>query len=108
MADNTTLPAAGGGDTVRTVEREGAKPVTLPAQRQTSIKTETVSIDVGGERGPADSEQIVSPLFPMPVEDPAVRINATYTAQMAAMAQASAGGAGFYPIELPNFLVGVQ
>lgn len=51
MADNTTLPAAAGGDTIRTVDR-------------TTSKTQVVGLDIGGEPGP---ESIVTPANPLPV-----------------------------------------
>ena len=51
MADNTTLPVGGGGDTIRTVDR-------------TTSKTQVLALDIGGEPGP---ESIVTPANPLPV-----------------------------------------
>ncbi len=51
MADNTTLPVGGGGDTIRTVDR-------------TTSKTQVLALDIGGEPGP---ESLVTLANPLPV-----------------------------------------
>lgn len=57
MTDNTTLPAGGGGDTIRTIDRSQNIPETQ------SSKTQVVALDVGGENG----EVLLSPTNPLPV-----------------------------------------
>ena len=53
MADNTLLnPGSAAGDTIRTI------------QRTSTVKTEVVQLDAGGELGP---ESLVGPLNPLPV-----------------------------------------
>lgn len=52
MSDNTTLPAGGAGDTVRTIDRAG-------------VKTQVTQLDWGGEAGP---EQLVVLANGLPVQ----------------------------------------
>lgn len=54
MADNTTLPIGAGGDTVRTIDRAGAK-------------TQVIQLDMGGEAGP---ESLVTPANPFVIALP--------------------------------------
>lgn len=51
MADNTTLPSASGGDTIRDIDRGTAK-------------TQVIALDAGGEAGP---ESLASAQNPFPV-----------------------------------------
>lgn len=52
MSDNTVLPSASGGDTIRTIDRSLDNP---PG----AAKTQVVTIDTGAEAGP---EQLVTSL----------------------------------------------
>jgi hypothetical protein len=98
MPDDVTLNQAtvGVGDKVRAV------------LRSTGTKTQVLGIDVGGEQTAGAPEQLVSDTYPMPINDPYTRLAAMFQAQAAAVQAASCGGAGFYPQEIPLFLVGAQ
>jgi hypothetical protein len=105
LSDNTQLPAASGGDTLRTLQRASTP---IPQNNPTTgIKTEVVGLDIAGEASGAETESLVSNNNPMPVSDPHTRTLATFAAIAAATQAASYGGAGFYPAELPTFLAGV-
>lgn len=58
MADNTTLPSGGGGDTIRTIDRTLSDPPASSPQ-----KTQVVQLDAGGEQ----QEGLVTSQNPLPV-----------------------------------------
>lgn len=97
MSDNTQLNQAtvGSGDTIRTIARPSG------------VKTEVVSLDVGGDAASGNSpEQLVTAQFGLPVQDPYTQVTALIAAQEVALQSALAQG-GFYPVEVPGFLVGL-
>lgn len=90
MSDNTQLPSAAGGDTIRTLDRTG---LGLP-------KTEVVQLDAAGSS--ASKESLVSGNNPLPILGSTDQIRVALALQQA-VALAAQPQNGFVPMELTGF-----
>lgn len=103
MADNTQLPAASGGDTIRTLDR------TYDQTGVAGAKTEIAQLDIGGPG--TNPESLVSLANPLPVQmnDLLEQVRTTNRLLTAILTQLQGLNASFgapaQPIDIPQLFV---